>query len=44
MEGKMRRCTRCGMWLDERRNGYCVCCRRKVGEALAELGEWVEGG
>ena len=39
----MRRCTRCGMWLDQRREGYCIYCRRKVREAQAELGEWVEG-
>ena len=23
-EKGMRRCTRCGMWLDERRGGYCI--------------------
>jgi len=27
----------------ERRNGYCIYCRRKVREAQVELGEWVEG-
>ena len=39
----MRGCTRCGMWLDEPQGGYCIYCRRKVREAQAELGEWVEG-
>jgi hypothetical protein len=37
----MRRCTRCGMWLNERREGYCIYRRRKVKEAQVDLGEWV---
>jgi len=35
----MRRFVRCGMWLDELQEGYCIYCRRKVREAQAELGE-----
>jgi hypothetical protein len=31
------------MWLEERREGYCIYCRRKIREAQAELGESVEG-
>jgi len=31
------------MWMDERRGGYCIYCRKKVREAQAELEECVEG-
>jgi len=40
---RMRRCTQCGVWMDEPCGDYCRGCKRRGREAQVELWEWTEG-